>query len=84
MIELYFIALSVLLFLLMAFDKHQAKNRQKRLPEALLLLLAMAGGSLGGLLGMFVFNHKTKKPLFRWGYLILIVFNLICLYKLKG
>lgn len=82
-IDLYFILLSILLFLLMLFDKNQARTKQKRIPEALLLLLAFVGGSLGGLLGMYLFHHKTKKPIFKWGFLVLTLFNFFCLYLLK-
>ena len=45
-------------------DKGRAKSGKWRIPERTLLLLAMAGGSLGALAGMIMFRHKTRKPKF--------------------
>ena len=58
--------LSALAFLLFGWDKLMAKAHRRRVPEAALLGCALMGGSAGGLLGMAVFHHKTRKPLFRW------------------
>ena len=49
----------------MYMDKNYAKKNRWRIPEAVLLFFAFAGGSLGSLLGMQVFRHKTKKLKFR-------------------
>ena len=46
--------------LLMLADKHRAKNNLWRIPERVLLLVAFFGGSLGSLLGMYGFHHKTR------------------------
>ena len=56
---------SVLTFALFGWDKLMAKAR-RRVPEAALLGCALLGGAIGGLLGMEVFRHKTRKPLFRF------------------
>ena len=45
-------------------DKGRAKSGKWRIPERTLLLLALAGGSLGALAGMIMFRHKTRKPKF--------------------
>lgn len=42
-------------------DKGRAKSGKWRIPERTLLLLALAGGSLGALAGMIMFRHKTRK-----------------------
>ncbi len=58
----------------MASDKIRAMEHRYRIPEAILLLFAIIGGSIGSILGMLLFHHKTRKPLFRYGLpLILIV-----------
>ena len=45
-------------------DKGRAKSGKWRIPERTLLLLALAGGSLGALAGMIMSRHKTRKPKF--------------------
>ncbi|MBQ9967206.1 MAG: DUF1294 domain-containing protein [Oscillospiraceae bacterium] len=45
-------------------DKKRARTNRLRLPEVLLLGTAVIGGSIGIFLGMLLFHHKTKKPLF--------------------
>ena len=50
--------------LIMFLDKQFAKLHTRRIPEAVLLGTALSGGSLGILLGMMLFHHKTRKPKF--------------------
>lgn len=61
-------AMNLLLFLLMGADKAKAKRGARRIPEATLFFLAVLGGSLGGMLGMGVFHHKTQHNSFRLGF----------------
>ena len=56
---------SALAFVLFGWDKLMAKKHRRRVPEAALLGCALMGGSAGAALGMAVFRHKTRKPLFR-------------------
>ena len=56
---------SALAFLLFGWDKLLAKLHRRRVPEAALLGCALMGGSAGAALGMALFHHKTRKPLFR-------------------
>lgn len=46
------------------------------------LLISFLGGSAGGLIGMNLFKHKTKKPLFRILLPILLIVNFIFLIYL--
>ena len=65
MIGVFYCALiSLLLFFLMFLDKRRAIKHGRRIPERRLLLLGLLGGGLGGLSGMFLFRHKTRKPRF--------------------
>lgn len=41
-------------------DKQKAKKKAWRIPESTLFLLAIAGGSIGSIAGMYTFRHKTK------------------------
>jgi len=58
---------NVVTFGLYGIDKHRAKKGRWRIPERTLLLLPLLGGSVGALLGMRVFHHKTKHWYFVWG-----------------
>ena len=51
----------------MGMDKRKAIRRQWRIPEATLFLIALLGGSLGSIIGMQLFRHKTKHWYFVWG-----------------
>ena len=44
----------------MLADKFYARNNLWRIPEATLLLLAVIGGSVGSLIGMYTVRHKTR------------------------
>lgn len=71
---LYLIGINVVTFLLYGNDKSRARRHAWRIPEKTLLGAAIIGGSVGALLGMSVFHHKTRKPAFYIGVpLILIV-----------
>ena len=70
----YLIAVNVVTFLVYGIDKWKAKHGSWRISEATLLLLAIIGGSIGALLGMQVWHHKTQHKKFKYGLpLILLV-----------
>ena len=60
----YLLIINALTFAVMLLDKVRAIKKAWRVPEATLLTLAVLGGSLGGLMGMYLFRHKTRKPKF--------------------
>lgn len=62
--ELLIMPLSFITFVILGYDKLQAKNNGWRIPEKVLLLMGVFGGAIGGLLGMKVFHHKTRKNYF--------------------
>ncbi len=55
----YLIVINVVTFLVYGIDKWKAKKGSWRISEATLLILAAIGGSIGALLGMKVWHHKT-------------------------
>ena len=61
----YLIGINLLTFLLYGLDKWKAQHHKWRIPEAILLLLPIIGGSLGALLAMAIFHHKTSHRRFR-------------------
>lgn len=63
----YLLAVNLLTFISYGIDKWKARHNRWRIPEATLLLLAALGGSIGALLAMKVFRHKTQHKKFRYG-----------------
>ena len=53
--------------ILFGVDKKRAKEGRWRIPEKTLFLSAILGGSIGAILGMHLFRHKTKHWYFRYG-----------------
>ena len=72
-IILYLIAINVVTFLIYGLDKWKAKRDAWRIKESTLLLLAVVGGSVGALLGMQVFRHKTKHVQFTVGVPVILL-----------
>ena len=70
----YLLGINLLTFLAFGIDKWKAKRGLWRVPEATLMMMAALGGSVGALLGMRVFRHKTQHKKFTIGVpLILLV-----------
>ena len=63
----YLAAVNVVTFTVYGIDKRKARRGAWRIPEKTLFLLPLLGGSVGALLGMKVFRHKTKHWYFVWG-----------------
>ena len=59
--------INLLTFTVYGADKRRARKGKWRVPEKTLFLLPLLGGSIGALLGMRVFHHKTKHWYFVWG-----------------
>lgn len=57
---LYLVVINIVAFAMMGIDKKKAIQKKWRIPEAHLFLAAVLGGSLGAILGMRCFRHKTK------------------------
>jgi len=60
----YFLIVNFLTFIITDYDKYLAVKHKRRVPENTLFILATIGGSLGLLLAMFLFRHKTSKTSF--------------------
>lgn len=63
----YLILINLIAFLAFGLDKRKAKRNAWRVKEATLIGLAIIGGSVGALLGMKVFHHKTLHKKFTIG-----------------
>ena len=60
----------------MGLDKRKAKKHSFRIPEKVLLTLSFLGGSLGTLIAMHCFHHKTQKTIFKVGVPLLLIINI--------
>ena len=69
LLSAWVLAVSLVTFVTYGYDKWVAGSGRMRVPERVLLGLALVGGTVGAVAGMFVFRHKTAKPRF-WGRLV--------------
>lgn len=60
----YLLGINVLTLILFGVDKLKAKKHWWRIPESTLLILAVMGGSIGAVTGMYLFHHKTMHKKF--------------------
>ena len=75
-LQYYLIIVNAIGLFIMPIDKENAKNGWQRVSEITLLTIAFLGGSLGMYVGMYIFKHKTKKPVFKIGVLFLVIFHI--------
>jgi uncharacterized membrane protein YsdA (DUF1294 family) len=78
----YFLAVAVVSFVLVGYDKYLARNKKRRIAENRLLLWALFGGSIGTGFGMWVFKHKTSKRSFLWKFWSIVLFQLLVVLAL--
>lgn len=64
---IYVIMVNIAGFSMMGIDKARARRGAWRIPEARLFLIALLGGSIGSIAGMYTFRHKTRHWYFVWG-----------------
>lgn len=69
----YFTAVNLAGFILMGIDKYKAKKRAFRIPEATLFIVAIIGGSIGSIVGMYAFRHKTRHRSFVYGMPFILI-----------
>ncbi len=85
-IIVYLLFVNIVAFCLMGYDKRLARQKKRRIRERTLLLWCAAGGSIGGLLGMKIFHHKTRHKKFTIGipaFLLIQIFIVAYLTLLK-
>ena len=85
----YLIIANLTAFCMMGWDKRQSKRAgARRTPEKRLFLAAVLGGSIGAIVGMFHFHHKTRHWYFRWGLPAILIVQLAAVggiwYWLRG
>ena len=73
---IYLLAVNLVLFAMMGIDKYKARMGLWRIPEKTLFITAILGGSIGGILGMKLFRHKTLHNSFRFGFPAILIAQL--------
>jgi uncharacterized membrane protein YsdA (DUF1294 family) len=76
MLILYFIVMNLIGLSAMVIDKIRAMERRFRIPESVLLIIAVLGGSIGCIAGMIVFRHKKRKVKFRIGLPLILILQI--------
>lgn len=75
----YLICINVAAFSIYGQDKQRARMHRRRISERTLMILAVLGGSVGALLAMQIFHHKTKKPKFSIGIPCILIVQAVAL-----
>ena len=79
---IYLLIINFIGFIIMLIDKQKAIHREWRIPEKTLIGISFIGGSIGMLLGMSCFRHKTKHKKFSIGvpFILLMQICIVILY----
>lgn len=72
----YLILINAVGLLIMLADKQKARRGAWRIPEATLMGVALLGGSIGAMAGMYLFRHKTKHPKFYIGLPLILILQI--------
>jgi len=76
------IIVNIIGFAIMGIDKRKAVKRAFRIPEATLFIIALIGGSLGSVAGMYFFRHKTRHWYFVYGMPAILILQIILVIAL--
>lgn len=73
----YILIINIIGFLSMYIDKRRAKRNEWRIKEGTLFSIALLGGGIGGIIGMYKFRHKTKKLKFTIGFPTIVILQIV-------
>ena len=76
-IIIYLLIINLIGFLAMGIDKRRAKKNKWRISEPSLFVIAILGGSIGSIIGMYTFRHKTKKKRFTIGFWAILIIEIV-------
>ena len=77
---LYLLVINIVTIIAFALDKIAALENRSRIKIISLLGLAFIGGSIGALVAMYVFHHKTKKDYFTVGVPLIMIMQVVVLF----
>ncbi|MBQ2257347.1 MAG: DUF1294 domain-containing protein [Lachnospiraceae bacterium] len=73
----YLILINLSSFAMMGIDKRKAEKKLWRIPESSLFIIAIIGGSIGSIIGMRVFHHKTRHWYFVYGMPLILLLQIL-------
>ena len=76
-ILIYLLVINLMAFCAMWWDKRRAEHGEWRISEAGLFTLVLLGGGIGGIAGMYLFRHKTKKLKFTIGFSTILITEIV-------
>lgn len=77
---IYLAVVNIMTIIVFGVDKMNAKSNRQRVRIVTLLGLAFIGGSVGALIGMYGFHHKTKKAYFTVGVPLILLMQVVVLF----
>lgn len=77
---IYSVVVNLVAFALYGIDKKRARRGAWRISERTLLGIAVIGGSIGAILGMLLFHHKTRHWYFRYGLPVILLVQCVILW----
>ena len=72
----YLIVVNLIALCMFAADKSKAQNNKWRIPEKALFMIAIIGGSIGAIAGMYIFRHKTRHWYFVIGMPLILILQI--------
>ena len=79
----YLIIINIITLIIFGIDKLKAIKEKSRVRNATLFGLAILGGSIGALIGMHIFHHKTKTWYYIYGIPLILIIQIYTIYKIK-
>ncbi len=74
---IYLLITNIIGFCIMGIDKKRAIRGAYRISEASLFMVALIGGSIGSILGMYHFHHKTRHWYFKIGMPAILILQIV-------
>lgn len=79
---IYLVVINIISFFTMYIDKKKARYGKWRIPEQTLFVITLIGGSIGSIIGMYTFRHKTKKLRFSIGFPVILILQIILIFSI--
>ena len=76
-VVVYLVLINVVTFITFGVDKSRARKHAWRIPEKTLIFLAIIGGSVGAIAGMYFFRHKTRHWYFVIGMPLILILQIV-------